>query len=134
MFRKSFEDVYFIIVATFEMNAKLVHSHDGYRHHLVSSVLELFSIAHFVKLLKELFQLFDNKFMSKNEPLEVGPQLIHGLNKVVRIVSLNHVFYFRSNVLGYEVPNILPDLAADLCFISDGRSRRAGNVFIDGTE
>ena len=72
--------------------------------------------------------------MSEDEPLEVGPQLIHGLNKVVRIVSLNYVFYFWSNVLSNEVPNILSDFMADLGFISDGRSRRAGNVFIDGTK
>jgi len=61
--------------------------------------------------------------VSKDESLEVGPDLIHGLNKEIGIISFNHTFNLRPYILQNKDPDILPNLMTNLCLIRNNRFR-----------
>ncbi len=59
--------------------------------------------------------------MGKDESLVVVPELIHFLDKVVRVVALNDVFYFWCNINIDEFFYVLSDFLIQLgLFINSG--------------
>ena len=91
------EDIDNIGLLMSEKFIQLIDTDNGYPHNF-SFPLIIFSHSQFVERLIKLFQLIDDEVMCKHEPLIVGPYFVHLLDKIVGVISLDHVFSSWLNV------------------------------------
>ena len=57
--------------------------------------------------------------MGEYEPLVIVPDFIHFFNKLVRIIALNDIFCFGSDINVNKLPDILSYLLIQVCLLVD---------------
>lgn len=118
MFGEYFEEIIiFFTKKCFQLvNCDCWHSNN------FSILLIIFSNGHFIESLKELFKLIDNKIMRKHKPLIIIPQLIHSLNKQIRLISFDNILNLRLHIILNKLSNIYSYVLINLCSLVNCRS------------
>lgn len=94
MFGEGFKYVGRLLV---EKGFKLIDCDDRYRYNL-SFLIKSFGVVHSMETFKKCSELFQCKVLGKDEPLEVGPNVGQGLDKVIGVVSFDHSLDFWLDV------------------------------------
>lgn len=87
---------------------QLIHGNRRHPHHLPILMI-VFGHRQLIERLIIHLELINHKLISKHKSLVVVPDLVHGLNKEVGVVSLNDKLDFR----GYVEVDELADMQAD---------------------
>jgi hypothetical protein len=82
---------------------------NGWNSNDLSISFIVFSDTHPYESFIKPFHGIRGVIMGEHKPLIVVPELIHLLDKVVRIVAFNDNFYFGCNINIDEIFNVLPD-------------------------
>lgn len=92
---------------------QLINRNSPYPHNL-PIVLIVLRYRQLIKRLIIRFQFINNKFICKYKSLVVVPYLVHGLNEVVRITSLDDELDSRLHVELDELPNMYTDAVVEV--------------------